>query len=54
MKPTKPAVPSQISDASRWRKIPITGKCTRAVTFKKWQPEDKGESFRVDRYRYIL
>jgi hypothetical protein len=34
-------------DADRKRKILITDKCTMA--FKKWQ--EKGESFRVDRYR---
>ena len=47
MKPTKPAV--QISDADRERKVLITDKCT--LTFKKWR--EKGESFRVDRYRCI-
>ncbi len=47
MKPTKPAV--QSSDADRKRKILITDKCT--MTFKKWR--EKGESFRVDRYRRI-
>ena len=46
-KPTKPAV--QISDADRRRRILITDKCT--TTFKEWR--DKGESFRVDRYRCI-
>ncbi len=43
--PTKPAI--QISDADRKRKILITDKCTMAL--KKWR--EKGESFRVDRYR---
>jgi hypothetical protein len=47
MKPTKPAI--QISDADRKRRILITDKCTMA--FKKWR--EKGESFRVDRYRCI-
>jgi hypothetical protein len=47
LKPTKPAV--QISDADRRRKILIADKCT--MNFKKWR--DKGESFRVDRYRCI-
>ena len=47
LKPTKPAI--QISDADRKRKILITDKCTMA--FKKWR--EKGESFRVDRYRCI-
>ena len=47
LKPTKPAI--QISDADRKRKIVITIKCTMA--FKKWR--EKGESFRVDRYRCI-
>ncbi len=37
------------SDADRRRRILITDKCT--TTFKKWR--DKGESFRVDRYRRI-
>ena len=46
-KPIKPAV--QISDADRKRKILNTDKCT--MTFKKWR--EKGESFRVDRYRCI-
>ncbi len=41
----KPAV--QISDADREREILITNKCT--MTLKKWR--EKGESFRVDRYR---
>ena len=45
--PTKPAI--QISDADRKRKILITDKCTMAL--KKWR--EKGESFRVDRYRCI-
>jgi hypothetical protein len=45
LKPTKPAI--EISDADRKRKILITDKCT--MTFKKWR--EKGESFRVDRYR---
>ena len=45
--PTKPAI--EISDADRKRKILITDKCTMA--FKKWR--EKGESFRVDRYRCI-
>ncbi len=45
--PTKPAI--QISDADRKRKILITDKCTMAL--KKWR--EKGESFRVDRYRRI-
>ena len=39
----------QISDADRKRKILITHKCT--MTFKKLR--EKGESFRVDRYRCI-
>ncbi len=41
----------EISDADRKRKILITDsdKCTMA--FKKWR--EKGESFRVDRYRCI-
>ena len=47
LKPTKPAI--EISDADRKRKILITDKCTMA--FKKWR--EKGESFRVDRYRCI-
>ena len=47
LKPTKPAV--QISDADCKRKILVTEKCT--MTFKKWR--EKGESFRVDRYRCI-
>ena len=47
LKPTKPAI--QISDADRKRKILITDKCTMAL--KKWR--EKGESFRVDRYRCI-
>ncbi len=47
LKPTKPAL--QSSDADRRRKILITDKCT--MTFKKWR--EKGESFRVDRYRCI-
>ncbi len=45
LKPTKPAI--QISDADRKRRILITGKLTMA--FKKWG--ERGESFRVDRYR---
>ena len=47
--PTKPAI--EISDADHKRKILITDnlKCTMAV--KKWR--EKGESFRVDRYRCI-
>jgi hypothetical protein len=51
MKPTRPAVPSQISDADRKRKIRITDKCTMTRTLKKWR--GKGESTRVtvDRYR---
>ncbi len=49
MKPTKPAI--EISDADRKRKILITDKCTMA--FKKWREPEKGESFRVDRYRCI-
>ncbi len=49
LKPTKPAI--QISDADRERKILITDKCTMA--FKKWRELEKGESFRVDRYRCI-
>ena len=47
LKPTKPAI--QISDADRKRKILITDKCSMA--FKNWR--EKGESFRVDRYRCI-
>ena len=47
LKPTKPAI--EISDADRKRKILITDKCTMAL--KKWR--EKGESFRVDRYRCI-
>jgi hypothetical protein len=47
LKPTKPAI--EISDADRKRMILITDKCTMA--FKKWR--EKGESFRVDRYRCI-
>jgi hypothetical protein len=47
LKPTKPAI--QISDADRKRNILITDKCTMAL--KKWR--EKGESFRVDRYRCI-
>jgi hypothetical protein len=48
LKPTKPAI--QISDADRKRNILITGKCTMALkSSKKWR--EKGESFRVDRYR---
>ncbi len=49
MKPTKPAI--EISDADRTskRKILITDKCTMGL--KKWR--EKGESFRVDRYRCI-
>ena len=47
LKPTKPAI--EISDADRKRKILITDKCTMA--FKNWR--EKGESFRVDRYRCI-
>ena len=49
LKPTKPAI--EISDADRKRtgKILITDKCTMAL--KKWR--EKGESFRVDRYRRI-
>jgi hypothetical protein len=46
-KPTKPAI--QISDADRRRRILITDKCT--TTFQQWR--EKGESFRVDRYRCI-
>jgi hypothetical protein len=49
LKPTKPAIQLEISDADRKRKILITDKCTMA--FKKWR--EKGESFRVDRYRCI-
>jgi hypothetical protein len=49
LKPTKPAI--QISDADRKRKILITDKCTIMMAFKKWR--EKGESFRVDRYRCI-
>ena len=45
LKPTK----VQISDADCRREIRITDKCTMA--FEKWR--DKGESFRVDRYRCI-
>jgi hypothetical protein len=44
LKPTKPAI-----ETDRKRKILITDKCTMA--FKKWR--EKGESFRVDRYRRI-
>jgi hypothetical protein len=47
LKPTKPAV--QISDVDHRRKILITDKCT--TTFREWR--DKGESFRLDRYRCI-
>ena len=39
----------QISDADRRRRILITDKCT--TTFQQWR--EKGESFRVDRYRCI-
>jgi hypothetical protein len=46
-KPSKPAI--QISDADRRRRILITDKCT--TTFQQWR--EKGESFRVDRYRCI-
>ncbi len=56
MKPrvTKPAI--QISDADRKRKILITDtvahhRCKRTIALKKWR--EKGESFRVDRYRCI-
>ncbi len=44
---TKAAI--EILDADRKRKILITDKCTMA--FKKWR--EKGESFRIDRYRCI-
>jgi hypothetical protein len=51
LKPTNPgpAIQLEFSDADRERKILITDKCTMA--FKKWR--EKGESFRVDRYRCI-
>jgi hypothetical protein len=49
MKPTKPAVQLEISDADCERRILITDKST--MTVKKWR--GKGESFRVDRYRCI-
>jgi hypothetical protein len=39
----------QISDADRRRQILMTDKCT--MTLKKWR--DKGDFFRVDRYRCI-
>jgi hypothetical protein len=51
LKPTKPAI--EISDADRKRKILITDKCTMAFNFKLKKWREKGESFRVDRYRCI-